>query len=235
MAIRNKATVQQGEITTCIYPPADLKSVFSEYDTKSFPKKIVASDGLCISSPPVVPAGAVEQDWQELIAEALDEKQGGAVSPKRGDKDALQALVQTIIEHGQEMQPLLQLLRQKAEEDDRLEDVMTLLHDHLSLSINTTCSLAPREIDVIEMAAQGLNNAEIADELQLKTVTVTKALSRAYRKLKAKNRTEAVRKWMLVRGVGKGIFAFCFSVQDLTMHCGIEAYFYVMGGIKFCL
>lgn len=203
MAIRNKATFQQGAITTCIYPPADLKSVFSEYDTKSFPKKIVASDGLCISSPPVVPAGSMKEDWQRLISEALAEKQGSVTIQKRGDKDALQALVQTIIEYGQEMQPLLQLLRQKAEEDDRLVDVMALLHEHLSLSINTTCSLAPREIDVIEMAAQGLNNAEIAGELQIKTVTVTKALSRAYRKLNAKNRTEAVRKWMLVRGVGR--------------------------------
>ena len=203
MVIQNKARFQQGEITTCIYPPADLKSVFSEYDTQSFPKKIVASDGLCISSPPVVPAGSVKEDWQMLISEALSEKRSGAVVQKHGDTDALQALVQTIIEYGQEMQPLLQLLRQKAEEDERLVDVMALLHEHLSLSINTTCSLAPREIDVIEMAARGLNNGEIAVQLQIKTVTVTKALSRAYRKLNAKNRTEAVRKWMLVRGVGR--------------------------------
>jgi DNA-binding CsgD family transcriptional regulator len=55
-------------------------------------------------------------------------------------------------------------------------------------------ALAPREKQTLLLAAQGLSNKEIAQSLNLRPITVAKALSRAYRKLGAQNRAEAVHK-----------------------------------------
>jgi two-component system, NarL family, nitrate/nitrite response regulator NarL len=52
--------------------------------------------------------------------------------------------------------------------------------------------LAPRERDVLRLAAAGSTNHEIAGELGLGSETVKTLLSRAFAKLEARNRTEAV-------------------------------------------
>ena len=56
--------------------------------------------------------------------------------------------------------------------------------------------LSPRERDVIARVAKGWSNSEIAEDLGLQNVTIAQALTRIFRKLGAKNRTEAARKWM---------------------------------------
>jgi DNA-binding CsgD family transcriptional regulator len=57
-------------------------------------------------------------------------------------------------------------------------------------------ALAPREREVISLAAQGQRNEQIAEVLRLRVITVGKTLSRVYRKLGAQNRAEAVRLWL---------------------------------------
>jgi two-component system response regulator DesR len=54
--------------------------------------------------------------------------------------------------------------------------------------------LTPREEDVLVVMAQGATNAEIARELYLSVYTVKQHAHAAYRKLHARNRTEAVQR-----------------------------------------
>ena len=49
---------------------------------------------------------------------------------------------------------------------------------------------------MLNLAAKGHSNAEIAARLGISPVTVSKTLSAAYAKLKARNRAEAVRRFM---------------------------------------
>jgi two-component system response regulator DesR len=53
-------------------------------------------------------------------------------------------------------------------------------------------SLSPREREVLRLAAAGATNQEISTALELGTETVKTLLSRAFVKLGARNRTEAV-------------------------------------------
>jgi two-component system response regulator DesR len=55
-------------------------------------------------------------------------------------------------------------------------------------------SLTPREQDVLVRMAAGATNAEIAGQLDLSVHTVKQHASAAYRKLNARNRTDAVRR-----------------------------------------
>jgi DNA-binding NarL/FixJ family response regulator len=48
-----------------------------------------------------------------------------------------------------------------------------------------------REVEILEMTAQGLTNPQIADRLQLTVHTVKFHLASVYRKLGVANRTEA--------------------------------------------
>ena len=64
-------------------------------------------------------------------------------------------------------------------------------------------ALARRERQTLLLAAKGLSNEEIAQSLHVRPITVAKALSRAYRKLGAQNRAEAVRNYLLSREGGE--------------------------------
>jgi DNA-binding CsgD family transcriptional regulator len=57
-----------------------------------------------------------------------------------------------------------------------------------------TDALTPTEARVAELAAQGLRNAEIAARLQVTRKTVEATLSRVYRKLGVRSRTELARR-----------------------------------------
>ena len=54
-----------------------------------------------------------------------------------------------------------------------------------------TAALSPREAQVLELAATGLTNGEIASRIQLSVHGVKFHLAHVYRKLGATNRTEA--------------------------------------------
>lgn len=195
-----KGAAEQFGISTCIYPPQAPKQSLPGYSPDSLPDAPVAGEGAYVISPAVLPFGfSTSEEWKAV----LDSFLGGENSKKERDeneKAQLEAMIQAIVEHSQEMLPLLLILREKAAGDKCLAGVVSILQDRLNLGINAACMLAPREMEVLELAAHGENNADIARRLNLQTVTVTKALSRAYRKLNAKNRTDAVHKWMLLRG-----------------------------------
>lgn len=52
--------------------------------------------------------------------------------------------------------------------------------------------LSRREAEVLEMAARGMTNAQIAEKLSVSVHAVKFHLAAVYRKLRAANRTEAV-------------------------------------------
>jgi DNA-binding CsgD family transcriptional regulator len=58
----------------------------------------------------------------------------------------------------------------------------------------STGALTPTEARVAELAGEGLRNAEIAARLHVTTKTVEATLSRVYRKLGVRSRTELARR-----------------------------------------
>jgi ATP/maltotriose-dependent transcriptional regulator MalT len=62
--------------------------------------------------------------------------------------------------------------------------------------VNTsrTAELSLREEEIVRLIAEGLRNKEIADQLNISTVTVKSHLSHIYRKLEVPNRTSMLRK-----------------------------------------
>lgn len=195
----NKELTDSLGIGTCIYPPEAPKQSLPEYAAVSRAGEPVAASGEYVVSAPVLPFGfSSDEDWQTLLNSALGRTPSG--KDAHGEEETkLETLIQAIVEHSRDLLPLLRLLREKSAGNDRLADIVNILQDRLNLGINAACSLAPREMEVLELAARGESNANIARILNLQTVTVAKALSRAYRKLDAKNRTDAVHKWLLLR------------------------------------
>lgn len=190
---RQKMRADRLKFQACIYTPQVPRQGLQEYVPTSGPQVPVAAEGECIASPPVLPLDFTPgQEWQALIRSS-SKRQGAETGKIR-----LDTLIQAIAESGQEMLPLLRTLREKAAADPRLSEVVTALQDRLDNEAPPLGpSLAPREKEVLELAARGQSNADIARKLNLRTITVAKALSRAYRKLDARNRTDAVHKWML--------------------------------------
>ena len=62
-------------------------------------------------------------------------------------------------------------------------------------------SLSPQELQVARAAARGLNNREIAGRLFISRKTVEAHLSRTYRKMNVRSRTELAR-LLLSAGIG---------------------------------
>ncbi|WP_370325441.1 response regulator [Euzebya sp.] len=60
--------------------------------------------------------------------------------------------------------------------------------------------LTEREIDVVNLIAQGRSNAEIAEALFVSEKTVKNHINRAYAKLGVSNRAEAIAKWLGTSG-----------------------------------
>jgi two-component system response regulator DesR len=58
----------------------------------------------------------------------------------------------------------------------------------------TVANLTEREREVLDLVAQGATNREIAEQLFLSPHTVKEHTSSLYRKLKARNRAEAVQR-----------------------------------------
>ena len=190
---RQKIRADLLKFEACIYTPQVPRQGLQEYVPPSGPEVPVAAGGECIASPPVLPLDFTPgQEWRALIRSSY-KPQGEETGGIR-----LDTLIQAIAESGQEMLPLLRTLREKAAGNPRLSQVVSALQDRLANEAAPLGpSLAPREKEVLELAARGQSNADIARILNLRTITVAKALSRAYRKLDAKNRTDAVHKWML--------------------------------------
>lgn len=70
----------------------------------------------------------------------------------------------------------------------------TLHTNSKTLKSSTTCPLTAREIEIAQLVAQGLTNAEIASKLWITQNSVKQALKRMFRKLDVSARAEMVAK-----------------------------------------
>lgn len=189
-------------IATYIYPPEELKRIVPEFAEGSLPEAPVAAHGDCINYAPVISLHfSFDEQWQKIIEYALKDNSKIHKNTNDTEEHELKILIQTIVEHGQKMLPLLQSLKEKSHNNKKLANLVSILQSRLNTGINAACLLAPRELEVLELATHGATNSEIAQKLQLKTVTVAKALSRTYFKLDAKNRSEAIHKWAIIRNI----------------------------------
>jgi len=69
--------------------------------------------------------------------------------------------------------------------------------------LSTLSSLTPRELDVLEAAAEGYTNAQIALKLGISHKTVATYMSRIFIKLGVSNRTAAVAAYLRAIGHNK--------------------------------
>jgi DNA-binding CsgD family transcriptional regulator len=60
--------------------------------------------------------------------------------------------------------------------------------------------LTPREVEILQLVAQGLSNSELAERLWVSDQTVKFHLSNVYRKLNVESRAKASR-WAAVNGL----------------------------------
>ena len=102
----------------------------------------------------------------------------------------------SIAEYGMYIMPILRDLEKTQPDNAHLREIIRLARQFEQPEIRAETLLSPRERDVIARVVKGWRNSEIALDLGLQNVTVAQALTRAFRKLGAKNRTEAARKWM---------------------------------------
>lgn len=104
-------------------------------------------------------------------------------------------IILSIAEYGAHISALLRLLREQHPHDPFISGIYRLARNYARMASGSGALLAPREREALELAMQGLSNAAIAEALGIQPITVARALSRAYSKLGAKNRTEAARAW----------------------------------------
>ena len=64
-------------------------------------------------------------------------------------------------------------------------------------SIGSAGTLSPRELEILEMAARGLTNDQMAENLRISVHGVKFHLGSIYRKLGVSNRTEAAVRFLL--------------------------------------
>jgi DNA-binding NarL/FixJ family response regulator len=65
-------------------------------------------------------------------------------------------------------------------------------------------ALTERETEIVVLAARGLPNAHIAEELAISEATVKRHLANVYQKIGVRSRSEAVRKALMEQWIGLG-------------------------------
>lgn len=104
-----------------------------------------------------------------------------------------------IAEYGAHVLPLLRMLGGPRSSDAHLKTVIRLAEGfpaEASPRAGRKAGLSTRQEAVLLLAAEGLNTAGMAARLSVSAETVKKTLSSAYAKLGAKNRAQAVRRFM---------------------------------------
>ncbi len=192
---KNKSLQDNFGIWTCDYPPQENKSGMPEYSEGPLVSEFVAQEGVC-----KVNSDNYHSTHWDLFSNNYRNNLLNTHSLHNNEDSALDLILQTIAENSQELLPLLNLLREKSENDKRILKLVEELESKLSFGIRVACTLAPREMEVLDLAAKGKSNSEIANELNIQVITVGKTLTRVYKKLNAKNRADAVFKWINLQG-----------------------------------
>ena len=163
-----------------------------------------------VAPPPVVPPGilpdgrviSADDGWRQALA-AL--RRPPARITADGDRHRLEEILENLAgRHPVAAHALMARLREKFAHQPALKRLADNLESRLPAAVplsNTAADsadarLARREEEVLRLAAVGEGNKQIAAKLGLEIITVARAFTRAYRKLNAKNRSDAVRIWL---------------------------------------
>src|SRR5450755_2480462 len=129
-------------------------------------------------------------------AEALREQLGAPKPPiERSEHEAQIATVRAALgessfqatwARGQSMEPA------QAERDDPIGTALTPLPAASKNTADAEKLLTRREREVLHLLAEGLTNAQIAEQLKLSTVTINSYLRTMYSKMGVSSRTQAV-------------------------------------------
>jgi DNA-binding NarL/FixJ family response regulator len=87
---------------------------------------------------------------------------------------------------------LISAIRNACSDDGHV--ILSVSRRSLAQLPGTTAALSPRELDVLELAAHAMSNAQIASRLYLTEATVKRHLSNIFSKLGAVSRIDAVNK-----------------------------------------
>jgi DNA-binding NarL/FixJ family response regulator len=87
---------------------------------------------------------------------------------------------------------LISAIRNACSDDGHV--ILSVSRRSLAQLPGTTAALSPRELDVLELAAHAMSNAQIASHLYLTEATVKRHLSNIFSKLGAVSRIDAVNK-----------------------------------------
>ncbi len=156
---------------------------------------------ICSNWPDVpVVVVSVKEDMQQ-IRQALRAGASGYI-PKSSSPDVTINAIRLVLSGGIYIPPDALELRGAPEREEELA-VLAEPSARKSAS-NSDFPLTPRQIDVLDLIAEGKSNIEIGETLGLTAGTVKMHLTRIYKALNAKSRTDALAKLGKLRRSGAG-------------------------------
>lgn len=150
---------------------------------------------LCNNWPDVpVVVVSVKEDMY-LIRQALRAGATGYI-PKSSSPDVTLNAIRLVLSGGIYIPPDALELRNLADEEGERKSVSKAVADEDN---GADAGLTPRQLDVMDLIAEGKSNLEIGEELGLTSGTVKMHLTRIYKSLGAKSRTDALAKYNRLR------------------------------------
>jgi DNA-binding NarL/FixJ family response regulator len=164
-------------------------------------RSIESIQQICANWPDVpVVVVSVKEDMQ-IIRQALRAGASGYI-PKSSTPDVTINAIRLVLSGGIYIPPDALELRSVP---GREEELAALAEAQVSKTAATEeMPLTPRQIDVLDLIAEGKSNVEIGETLGLTAGTVKMHLTRIYRTLKAKSRTDALAKYGKLKRPGSG-------------------------------
>ena len=150
---------------------------------------------LCSNWPDVpIVIVSVKEDMH-LIRQALRAGATGYI-PKSSSPNVTLNAVRLVLSGGIYIPPDALELRGFADDESDRKPVLKAVAEE---NQGADAGLTPRQVDVLDLIAEGKSNQEIGDELGLTAGTVKMHLTRIYKSLGAKSRTDALAKYNRLR------------------------------------
>ncbi len=150
---------------------------------------------LCNNWPDVPIVVVSVKEEMHLIRQALRAGATGYI-PKSSSPDVTLNAIRLVLSGGIYIPPDALELRSFADDEgDRKPVSKSVGHENG----NADAILTPRQVDVLDLIAEGKSNQEIGEELGLTAGTVKMHLTRIYKTLGAKSRTDALAKYNRIR------------------------------------
>ena len=139
---------------------------------------------------------------ESIALDRMDDRDTAAASVSRAARIAEpEGIVQPFLDEGASLLPALRIALTRGENPLFFRSLITAFQTEVGETPSAEAAnqlliepLSPRELDVLELVAQGKTNQEVGEELFISLSTVKKHLNNLFGKLTARNRTEALRR-----------------------------------------